>query len=264
MIETLNHLQPILIIVSLTFFFSLESFIPDVTEFRNRKKHTLRNLVLSLLCFIANGIGATWLTYWMLFIQQHELGLLNALHINAVTAAVAGVLLVDLDSYILHRLAHRIPVMWRLHRVHHSDNQLDSTSSLRVHPLEVMLQITWRSITYALLGIPVPSFIIFSTLMLPLLFIQHANIRFPKKAESILSFVFVTSSWHRVHHSDEQPYTDSHYGNLFTFWDRIFKTYNSKVPASRLKFGLKGLKEDTAQTIKSQLLLPFRKVKREV
>jgi sterol desaturase/sphingolipid hydroxylase (fatty acid hydroxylase superfamily) len=148
-----------------------------------------------------------------------------------------------------------------MHRVHHSDNLVDSTSSLRLHPIEVLFQVSWRTIAFALLGIPFASVVILFTIFLPLLFIQHANIRFPVWLEKPLSVIFVTSSWHKVHHSDEQRYTDSHYGNTFTFWDRIFGTYHKKVAIDQLKWGLSDLKNDRDQTVKSQLTLPFKKLK---
>src|SRR5215831_15586920 len=177
MIDTLNNLQPVLIFASLVIFFTLEAVVPNLTEYQSRKKHTIRNLVLSLGSFLANGLAATWLAYWMLLVQKNQWGLLNILHLGAITSIVIGIFLVDLDSYVQHYVSHKIPLLWRLHRIHHSDNLIDSTSSLRVHPLEVLFQVSWRTITFALLGIPFASIVILFTVLLPLLFIQHANIR---------------------------------------------------------------------------------------
>ena len=258
MIDKLNQLQPIVIFISLAIFFTLESIIPNLTEYQSRKKHTLRNLGLSLLGFIANGLAGTWLAFWLLMVQQHQWGLLNLLHFGVAPNIVAGIFLVDLDMYIEHRISHKVPLLWRLHQVHHSDNLIDSTSSLRVHPLEVLFQVTWRTITFGLLGIPFASVVVLFIIFLPLLFIQHANIKFPYWLERSMSSIFVTSSWHKVHHSDEQRYTDSHYGNTFTFWDRIFGTYHRNVAIGKLSWGLKHLKSDNDQTVKNQLMLPFK------
>jgi sterol desaturase/sphingolipid hydroxylase (fatty acid hydroxylase superfamily) len=258
MLKTLNNIQPIMIIVLLGLFFTLETYFPYLTRYHNRMKHTFRNLGLVLFDFLTNGLTALWYAFWMTTIQQHNWGLMNALRLGPVVAVILGVLLIDLDSYVAHFTFHKIPVLWRIHKVHHSDNELDSTSSFRFHPFEVLLQALWRTVTFVILGISYNSLIVFLTLMIPLLFIQHANIKFPDWIERTLGTVLVTSTWHKVHHSDEIENTDSHYSNLFTIWDRIFGTHNKNVDIEHLKWGLKELQEDKDQTLKRQLILPFK------
>jgi sterol desaturase/sphingolipid hydroxylase (fatty acid hydroxylase superfamily) len=244
--------------ILLIVFFTLETFIPDITHFRNRKRHAARNLVLVFLCFMVNGIAAAWFGHWLVVIQDQQWGLLNILHLDGWGMAIVGLFLIDLDSYIMHVVFHKVSLLWRLHRVHHSDNKLDSTSSLRSHPLETVLQAMWRTVTFALLGMPFASFVLFYTVALPLLFIQHSNLRMPVWLENSLGALFVMSTWHRIHHSDEQRFTDSHYGNVFTIWDRIFGTSHSDVEVGRLTWGLKEFKEDEDQRVKRQLLSPFK------
>jgi len=259
MIKNLSNIQPLMIFVFLGFFFTLESFVPYLTHYKNRRRHTYRNLFLVLLTFLANGLVASWFTYWLSVIHLKGWGILNILNLTPVLSVILGVLLIDFDSYIGHILFHKIPVFWRIHRVHHSDNELDSTSSLRFHPFEVFIQALWRTLTFAFIGVSFESFVIFFTIAIPLLFIQHANIKFPDRPEKWLSHVFVTATWHRIHHSDEQEFTDSHYGNVFTFWDRIFGTFHRNVPIDSLRWGLKELKDDRTQRVNYQLILPFKK-----
>ena len=259
MIKILSGIQPLMIFVLLGFFFTLETFIPYLTQYKNRKRHTYRNLFLVLLSFLANGLAASWFTYWLSVIQLKGWGILNILHLGPGLSVIIGVLLIDLDSYIGHTAFHKIPVLWRIHRVHHSDNELDSTSSLRTHPFEVLILAIWRSVSFSIIGVSFASFVIFFTFALPLVFIQHANIKFPDIMEKWLGLVFVTASWHKIHHSDEQEFTDSHYGNVFTFWDRIFGTFHRNVPIDRLSWGLKELKDDRTQRVNYQLLLPFKR-----
>lgn len=258
MIETLNNIQPVLIISLMAGFFTLESFIPQVTHSRTRRRHTLRNLVIVLTCFTANGFAATWFVYWIAMIREHSWGLLNVVRLEPIAGTVAGVVLIDLDSYVSHVLFHKVTWLWRVHRVHHSDIEMDSTSSLRVHPLETVVQAMWRTVSFILIGVPFPSFVIFYTIVLPLLFIQHANIRFPRWMEKSGGALFVFASWHRVHHSDEPRHTNSHYGNVLTVWDRVFGTSSRDAAIERLSFGLKEFRDDESQTVRSQLLLPFR------
>jgi sterol desaturase/sphingolipid hydroxylase (fatty acid hydroxylase superfamily) len=256
----LSNIQPVMIFVLLGFFFTLETYIPYLTQYRNRRKHTLRNLVLVLISFTVNGLAASWLTYWLSVIHERGWGLLNLLNIGLVPSVILGVLYIDLDSYVGHIVLHKVPLLWRVHRIHHSDNELDSTTSLRFHPFETLFSALWRTVTFSLFGVSFASFVIFFTINLPLLFIQHANIRFPGFVEKWLSLFIVTSTWHKVHHSDEPEYTDSHFGSVFTFWDRIFGTWHRNVAIDKLKWGLKELKADKDQRIDSQLLLPFRRV----
>jgi sterol desaturase/sphingolipid hydroxylase (fatty acid hydroxylase superfamily) len=258
MIKALNDIQPFIIILLLTLFIALETFIPYITQYKSRRKHTVRNLALVFFSFMCYGITGSWFVFWLPFIKQHQIGLLNILNAGPVISIIAGIFLADLDAYILHVVSHRSSFLWRFHRIHHSDNELDSTSSLRIHPFEVFILAAWRTVTFTLLGISLGSFVVFFTVLLPVVFIQHANIRFPNWIEKPLGFIFATSAWHKVHHSDEQNYTDSHYGDLFSFWDRIFGTYHKKVNVEKLNWGLKEFNEDKYQKVLNQLMLPFK------
>jgi len=259
-IETLNAVQPFAIIFLMALFFTLEMFIPHLTPYINRKKHALRNLVIVFFCFLANGLAGAWIGYWISVIQNHGWGILNAVDLDPRVAVIAGVLLIDFDGYAYHVVLHKVSLLWRVHRVHHSDIELDSTSALRVHPLETMIQSVWRTVSFALLGVSFPSVVLFYTVVIPLLFVQHANIRFPWWMEKYAGALFVLSGWHRIHHSDERQHTDSHYGSVLTLWDRAFGTAGPESTIDTLSWGLKGLKTDSDQTVRSQLLLPFRGV----
>lgn len=259
MTEELSKFQPYLIAILLALFIALETFIPHITGYRSRKKHIFRNLILVFFVFNCFGITGAWFAFWLPFIKQNQFGLLNILNPHPVISIAVGILLADLDAYILHVVSHKLSFLWKFHRIHHSDNEPDSTTSLKTHPVEVVIFAAWRTVTFALLGISLTSFVIFFTLLLPVLFIQHANLKFPRWLEKPLNLFIATSAWHRVHHSDEQIYTDSHYGNLFSFWDRIFGTYHKNINIENLSWGLKEFKEDKHQKVLSQLMMPFKK-----
>ena len=112
MINTLSNIQPLLIIVLLGLFFTLETYFPYLTRFGNRKKHTFRNLGLLLVTFMAYGIAGSWYTYWLSNVHQHGWGLLNILHLSPAVSVITGVILVDLDSYAGHFAFHKIPVRY--------------------------------------------------------------------------------------------------------------------------------------------------------
>ena len=264
MIETLRNLQPAMIIVLIAAFLTLETLVPYVTHYRNRKKHTIRNLILVSINFVVNGLIGSWMVAWLSTTQKLGWGLLNMVHLAPWVSAIAGVILIDLDSYVGHILFHKVSWLWRIHQVHHSDDELDSTSALRFHPLESVAQAVWRTASFGLLGIPLPSFVLFLTFLLPVLFLQHANVRVPRWLESSLGAAVVLSSWHKIHHSDEQRFTDSHYGNLLTFWDRLFGTAHRGVNVEELRWGLEEFRADEDQTVSSQLMLPFKNKQRAV
>ncbi len=263
MIETLNNLQPVLIVFLLFSFYLAETFIPYLTKHQNRARHARRNITLVLIAVVTSALTAAWLTWWLSVIQKNHWGLLNMLGTGKITAALVGVLLIDLTDYPYHLITHKIPLLWRYHRVHHSDHELDSTSSMRFHPFEVLAQGAWQTCTFVLLGIPFAALVLYFTIYTPLLFIQHSNIKFPAWVEKPLTYIFSMSAFHKIHHTDEQYYTDSNYGDIFTFWDRIFGTYRNPANLENLKWGLKEFKHDEHQTVVSQLLLPFKHVEKK-
>jgi sterol desaturase/sphingolipid hydroxylase (fatty acid hydroxylase superfamily) len=168
-------------------------------------------------------------------------------------------LLYDFLGYLAHNLQHKLPFLWRFHRIHHSDNHLNVSSSLRFHPVDVIVaQLISSSIIVVLIGMPITAFVIYGSIALPLLIMQHSNVRFPRKLEQIVSLVFATPGWHKIHHSSEQKQTDSHYGDVFTFWDRIFGTWGKKQP-NEIEYGLKEFNMDKHHRVSHLLFSPFRK-----
>lgn len=259
MIETLMNLQPLLLIAMLMIMYSLESFKPYLAKPVNKKKHDLNNLAINLISFAINGLLSVVVVSTVMYTDTHHLGLLNLVNLPPGVELVAGVLLIDFGSYMLHNLQHKTPLLWRFHQVHHSDPNLNTTSALRFHPLDVMLsQAIYPCIWVPLMGISVTSFVIYGTIALPLLVMQHSNVRFPGWLEKYGRFIISTPGWHKIHHSDDQKFTDSHYGDVFTFWDRIFGTWH-KVQPDEIQYGLDGLKESRHHSVKGQLLMPFNK-----
>jgi len=190
---------------------------------------------------------------------QNHWGLLNQIQLPLIPKLIIGILLFDFGSYLTHNLQHKVPFLWKFHRIHHSDNHLNVSSSLRFHPIDVIVsQCIYQCIGAAIIGLPISAFIIYGSIAIPLLIMQHSNVRFPSGFEKIASLVFATPGWHKIHHSAEQIETDSHYGDVFTFWDRIFKTWGKKQPHD-IEYGLVEFKEDRHQTVSYLLKSPFKK-----
>jgi len=257
MIQQINDLSPLAAIALLALLFTIESFVPHLTHVANRARHTRRNAVIMVIAIAVNVACGAWLVWWIGQMEAQQFGLMRWLGVAPAWNAVLGVLLIDATDYPFHILTHRVPLLWRYHRVHHSDHELDSTSAIRFHPLEVLVLTAWQTMTLALLGVGFAGFAIFNALLVILVVIQHANLRFPEWFESTVGAVFVTARWHRVHHSDDRHYTDAHYADVFTFWDRMFGTAR-RVDERTLSWGLKEFRDDRHHTVWGILTMPFR------
>ena len=259
LIQTLNDLTPVIIIVFLAVFMTLERYLPYFEHHKTRTKQRWRNLGIVGTAFVLNGLLGGGITAVILSAEENHFGLLRWVLPNApVLTTILGMFLVDLNSYVFHRLYHRVPVLWKMHRVHHADTELDSTSALRLHPFEFLFQALTQIIVLPLLGVSITSFVLYFTFALPWFLLNHSNIKFPGWFERYASWMLVTPNWHRVHHSSNQPETDSHYADVFTIWDRLFGTAQ-QAEVEKITFGLEKFRGDGDQTVGKLLKMPFEK-----
>jgi len=177
-------------------------------------------------------------------------GVLNVISLPFWAAFALAILALDLGRYGFHRLHHHLPLLWRVHAVHHSDLDYDFTTAFRFHPIEALIGVAWTFALIALLG---PS-------------VQHANAKMPPAIDRLLRQVLITPDMHRVHHSARREETDSNFGTVFPFWDRLFGTY-LHGPASGhkgMRIGLDEYRDESCLTVRSMLLQPFRTAPAEV
>lgn len=173
---------------------------------------------------------------------------------------ILALLLLDLSIYIQHVAAHRIPLLWRLHRMHHSDLHLDASSALRFHPIEILLSMVWKAAVLWLLGAPAEAVLVFEVLLNAMAMFNHANIRIPDWLDRGLRLFIVTPDMHRVHHSIVWQETNSNYGFNISWWDRIFRTYKPDAAAGQLgmTIGVEQFRQPTDSRLDRLLLQPFR------
>lgn len=177
------------------------------------------NTVLLRLLFPAAAVGMA------LFAQEHGWGLFNAFGFPYALAVAAGVIALDFFIWLQHVMFHAIPALWRLHRVHHADLDVDVTTGLRFHPLEILLSMLIKFSVIALLGPPVLAVIAFEVLLNATSMFNHSNVRLPLALDRVLRLFVVTPDMHRVHHSIEEDETNSNFGFNLPWWDRLFGTY---------------------------------------
>ena len=165
---------------------------------------------------------------------------------------VVGIVALDLSAYVAHVLLHKSALAWRFHRVHHSDEQVDVTTAFRQHPGETLWRVAWQLPAILILQLPFGVVVLYLTLSSLNAQLEHADVSLP--AERWLRILFVTPGMHKVHHSCVQQETDSNYANLFSVWDRLFRTYN--VPRGSLRYGLDDVPDP--RTIRALLARPLR------
>jgi sterol desaturase/sphingolipid hydroxylase (fatty acid hydroxylase superfamily) len=170
-----------------------------------------------------------------------------------------GVLLLDFVTYALHRLMHAIPLLWRLHQVHHSDGDMNASTHFRQHPLQLVVAMLMQLPALWLLGISGVSWVLYGALSAAIQLWQHAALDHAALLDRWLRPILVTPAMHRVHHDHRQQFHDTNYGALFSFWDRLLGTYTPASPDIRLGLSRPDGKRATHQTsFMDCLWMPFR------
>lgn len=159
---------------------------------------------------------------------EQGLGLFNNIDAVHVVAVIASVVILDCAIYLQHVMVHAVPVLWRLHRVHHADLDFDVTTGSRFHPIEIILSMYIKFGVILLLGPPLIAVIIFEVLLNGMAMFNHSNIRLPRRLDSVLRWLIVTPDMHRVHHSIEHDEANSNFGFNLSLWDRLFGTYRKE------------------------------------
>jgi sterol desaturase/sphingolipid hydroxylase (fatty acid hydroxylase superfamily) len=247
----------------LTLLLAWESLDPFFTWFtRNtgqRVRHGMKNVALGVLNALITGLAfaALWWTtaQWA---QARQFGLLHWLSFPGWAGLIAAFLLFDCWMYWWHRLNHRVPLLWRFHRMHHSDPNMDVTTANRFHVGEITLSGILRIPIIALLGLELWQVAIYELAMFTVVQLHHANIALPAWLDRALRVVIVTPFIHKVHHSRWQAETDSNYSSLFSFWDRLFRTLRLREDPRAIHFGLQDFDGPENHTLTGLLATPLK------
>jgi len=192
--------------------------------------------------------------------QERGWGLLNQYQVPFVAAFLASVVALDLAIYLQHVMFHALPVLWRLHRVHHADPDYDVTTGVRFHPIEIALSMLIKLAAVVLLGPPAAAVMIFEVLLNATAMFNHANVRLPAPLDRMLRVLIVTPDMHRVHHSMEDHETNSNFGFNLSVWDRLFRTYKAQPDAGheRMNIGIRNFRDPRlVSDLPGMLALPF-------
>jgi sterol desaturase/sphingolipid hydroxylase (fatty acid hydroxylase superfamily) len=193
--------------------------------------------------------------------QSRGWGLLNILHAPLWLSLPLGWLLLDCAIYWQHRTLHEVRWLWPLHRVHHSDIELDATTGLRFHPAEILLSMLYKCTVVVVLGAPLAAVLLFEIALNGLALFNHANLRLPGPLDRSLRKFLVTPDMHRIHHSVYRVEMDSNYGNALSLWDYLFHSY-TPVPRDgdeTMRIGLEEFRGVQHQRLWSLLAQPTRR-----
>jgi sterol desaturase/sphingolipid hydroxylase (fatty acid hydroxylase superfamily) len=213
-----------------------------------------------VLCIAALLIGPI-VKYMLQFTHDYSFGLLHLYPIPAMVSMILGFLLMDLTMYYWHWMNHKIPWLWRFHNVHHVDPDLDVTTSMRFHMIEIAYSSIFRIIQISLIGLDPIIFISYELVFQCNTFFHHSNIKLPIQLERILNKIMVTPRMHGIHHSDYRDETDRNYGIVFSFWDHMHRTIKLNIAQININIGVPAYQKPKDNTLINLLVMPFRQQK---
>jgi len=189
-------------------------------------------------------------------------GLLPALGAPYWPAAILSVIALDLTIWAQHYVFHHVPVLWRLHRVHHADIEIDVSTGVRFHPLEIVVSLMIKMTAVAAIGAPAAAVVAFEVLLNATSMFNHSNVALPAWAEPLARWIIVTPQMHEVHHSAERAETDSNFGFNLPWWDRLFGTYRATPAAGDdVVIGLPAFRDARERKLLRLLTQPFRRAR---
>ncbi len=191
--------------------------------------------------------------------QENHWGLLNNIQLPYLLSVVLGVLALDLIIYLQHLMFHAVPLLWRLHMMHHADLDIDVTTGLRFHPVEIIISMLIKLSAVAAIGPSVLAVLIFEVTLNATAMFNHSNVKIPFQVDRALRLLVVTPDMHRVHHSVTIRETNSNFGFNFPWWDRLLGTYRDQPVAGHegMTIGLSQFRDPKKNNLFRMLVLPF-------
>jgi sterol desaturase/sphingolipid hydroxylase (fatty acid hydroxylase superfamily) len=213
-------------------------------------------VLLRLMAMLAVPVAAIAAAFYA---QAHQIGLLNNVSWPAWLKIVVALLVLDLAIWAQHLVSHKVPMFWRLHQVHHADRDIDVTTAVRFHPVEIALSMLWKIVVVVPLGASPLAVFLFEVILNACAMFNHANVALPARLDCLLRLFVVTPDMHRVHHSVIRREHDSNYGFNLSLWDLLFRTYTAQPEAGHqgMTIGLTPYQSEAPTRFGWSLWLPF-------
>ncbi|MBT8142098.1 MAG: sterol desaturase family protein [Gammaproteobacteria bacterium] len=229
--------------------------VSKATRWLSNLSIVILNTLLLRLLFPAAAVGVA------IVAQSNSWGLFNYFSVPGWLALFLSVILLDMVIYWQHVFFHKIPVLWRIHRMHHADMDIDVTTGSRFHPVEIILSMLIKFAIVIALGVPAVAVIVFEVILNLTAMFNHSNVRLPLGLDKIIRLFIVTPDMHRVHHSVIPKETNSNFGFNLSVWDKIFRTYKAQPDKGHLgmTIGLHEYRDEkVAERLPGMLMIPFK------
>jgi sterol desaturase/sphingolipid hydroxylase (fatty acid hydroxylase superfamily) len=215
------------------------------------------SVLLRLMAALAVPVAAVAAAFYA---QENGIGLLNNVAWSEWVKIVLALVALDLTIWAQHLASHKIPILWRLHKVHHADRDIDVTTAVRFHPVEIALSMLWKIVVVVPLGASPLAVFLFEVILNGCAMFNHANIDLPGWLDRAIRIFVVTPDMHRVHHSVQRREHDSNYGFNLSVWDRLFRTYTAQPEGGHqgMIIGLTPYQSEEPTRFGWSLWLPFR------
>ncbi|MEO7394070.1 MAG: sterol desaturase family protein [Chitinophagaceae bacterium] len=251
-----------ILVGGLMLFWIIEGAIPllPLRYKKNKLRHGGVNFIFTVLHVVLHTGLAVFIIKLSDWCLHNNFGLVYWFNTGVAMTIVIAVLALDFSSWLVHLVMHKTPVLWRFHLIHHSDTNVDVTTGLRHHPGDSLLRGIFFIIFIFISGAPMYSVMIYQTLVVISTAFTHANISLPQKLDKALSYIIISPNMHKVHHHWKQPFTDTNYGAVFSFWDRLLGTF-SILAIKDIRYGLdKYYSAEKDEDVVSLLKKPFQKL----
>ncbi|MHB1947876.1 MAG: sterol desaturase family protein [Gammaproteobacteria bacterium] len=253
----------IILISSYFLLFIAEQKWPLRKRTRSLLSRVRINFTFTILVYVIASLLISPLAKFIIeMTQSHQFGLLPLLSLSSTPRFILGFLLMDLTFYYWHRMNHEINLLWRFHNVHHVDPDLDVTTSMRFHIVEIAYSSVFRLVQLSLIGIDPIIFFCYEFVFQFNTFFQHSNIQLPIRFERIINKLIVTPRMHGIHHSTYFNEVNRNYSVFFSFWDHLHKTIKLNVPQQSITIGVPAYLESSDNTLTNLLLMPFKSQRR--
>ena len=240
----------------------LEAMFPKKKRTQARQKRWPTNLSIIILDTVLSRLASPFVALAIAALAgTQNWGLFNILSLPIALEIILCMALLDMAIYWQHVAFHKIPVLWSLHKVHHVDRDIDASTGVRFHPIEIVLSMIYKALIILILGAPLIAVFLFEVILNASAIFNHANLKLPKRVDQFVRFFFVTPDMHRVHHSIIQRETNSNYGFNLSLWDRIFQSYipQPQMGHQGMIIGLESHQSDKPSSLWWSLTLPFHK-----
>lgn len=240
---------------------SWEAIKPRRAQQVSRRQRWPVNLGFALLNMVLMRLTIGGLAYTSAVVAaEHGFGLLNIWRVSTGFSIIMTLLILDFAIYGQHILMHKWPILWRLHKIHHTDLEFDATTAVRFHPLEIVISMFYKAVCIVLIGGNPAAIIVFEIILNGAATFNHSNVRISDKVDKILRWLVVTPDMHRIHHSAEAIETDSNYGFSISCWDRLFETYTAEPKHSQttMHIGLSAYRKQDDLGFMQCLRIPFK------